>query len=269
MLIRLSIPLSIPFSTRSLSKAARLSLVPGLLLLAWQWLTAVGVIDPGVLASPWDTLRAAWDLLQSGALSEAVGLSLWRATIGVTLGTTLGLVLGVLAGYWLWGENLIDANMQMLRTVPFVALAPVFIAWFGIGETVKLALVVFATVFPVYIGTYEGIRGLDPRLLEVARITGLGAWGTIREIIVPGALASVLLGLRYALTLSIISLVVAEQINVDGGIGALMFDARKFMQTDVMALCLLLYALLGLGANAVARLLEAWLLRWRQEVLSS
>ncbi|MFT4266341.1 MAG: ABC transporter permease [Xenophilus sp.] len=251
------------------SRAIRLLLVPVLLLAAWQWLTVADIIPPNVMASPQAALRAAWDLLQNGTLLEAVGWSLRRALIGVVLGAALGFVLGVLAGYWLWGENLIDANMQMLRTIPFVALGPVFIAWFGIGETVKLSLVVFATVFPVYIGTYEGIRGLDRRLIEVARVTGLGTWETVREIIAPGALASVLLGLRYALTLSIISLVVAEQINVNGGIGALMFDARAFMQTDVMALCLALYALLGLGANAVARLLEARLLRWRKGVLPS
>ncbi|WP_225781123.1 ABC transporter permease subunit [Xenophilus sp. Marseille-Q4582] len=240
--------------------------IPALLILLWQSLTSLGVIPAAVLASPLRSLEAGWALASSGALGDALWLSLRRSFSGLALGAAAGLAAGVVAGYWSWGENLIDANMQMLRAVPFVALAPVFIAWFGIGEGVKVAIIAFATLFPVYVGTYEGIRGLDRGLLEVARVTGMRTWDTVREIIVPGALASILQGFRYALTLSVIALVIAEQINVTGGLGALAFDARKFMQTDVLALCLLLYALLGVAANALARTLERRLLAWRREV---
>lgn len=252
-----------------LSLFSRKAALPICLLLGWQWLTANGAISPGVLASPQDTLAAAWRLLSDGTLSAALDESLRRAAVGLAIGASGGLALGVLAGYWRTGEYLIDANMQMMRTIPFVALAPLFIAWFGIGEAVKIALITFATIFPVYVGTFDGICNQDKRLLEVARATGMRTWETLREIVVPAAMPSILLGLRYALTLSVIALVIAEQINVNGGIGALMFDARKFVQTDVMALCLLLYALLGLAANGLSRLIEAWLLRWRPRAVPS
>lgn len=247
---------------------ARKTVLPLSLLLAWQWLTSHGVISPGVLASPLDTLAVSVRLLEDGSLIQALAISLQRAAIGLLIGVSIGLTLGVAAGYWRTGEYLIDPNMQMLRTVPFVAAAPLFMAWFGIGETVKIAIIAFATLFPIYIGTYDGIRQQNRRLWEVARATGMRTRETLQEIIIPGALPSVLLGLRYALTLSVISLVIAEQINVNGGIGAMMFEARKFVQTDVMALCLLLYALLGVMANGLARLLESWLLRWRKEVIA-
>lgn len=250
-----------------LSKSVRLSLVPVVLLVLWQVFTANGVITPGVLASPMDTVRAGITLFEDGRLQDALLVSLARALTGLSIGVVTGVVLGVVAGFWRTGESLVDANMQMLRTVPFVALSPLFIVWFGIDEAAKTALVVFATTFPVYINTYAGIRDIDKRLLEVAKTTGLGQWGVIRDIVLPGALPLMLVGLRYALALSVIALVVAEQINVNGGIGELMFDARRFVQTDVIALCLVLYAVLGLLANRFARWLETTLLGWRREVL--
>lgn len=249
------------------AKRVRLWLVPVVLLVLWQWLTGTGVIATGVLASPVDTLFAAYGLFEDGRLQEALAVSLSRAAVGLVAGTFAGITLGVLAGFWRTGEDLIDANMQMLRTVPFVALAPVFIVWFGIDEAAKTALVIFATTFPVYMNTYAGIRSTDRKLLEVAQTTGLGQWGIIREIVLPGALPLILVGLRYAMALAVISLVVAEQINVNGGIGELMFEARRFVQTDIIAMCLILYALLGLLANHFARWLEARLLSWRKEVL--
>jgi len=229
----------------SFAKRVRLWIVPVVLLVLWQWLTATGVVSSGVLASPFDTLLAAYELVDDGRLQEALAVSLSRAVIGLAAGTLLGITLGVLAGFWRTGEDLIDANMQMLRTIPFVALAPIFIVWFGIDEAAKIALVIFATTFPVYMNTYAGIRSADKKLLEVARTTGLGQLGIIRDIVLPGAMPFILIGFRYAMALAVISLVVAEQINVNGGIGELMFEARRFVQTDIIAVCLILYALLG------------------------
>ncbi|WP_219214460.1 ABC transporter permease subunit [Variovorax boronicumulans] len=253
----------------SLSAMARRAPVPLLLLALWQWVTASGWLPPGTLASPGSTLSAAWTLAVDGTLQEALGVSLRRAALGFALGGVLGLTLGLAAGFWQLGEELIDGSMQMLRTVPFVALAPLFIVWFGIDESAKIALVAFATLFPLYINTYAGIRGIDNRLLEAGRTLGLGRAALVREVVLPGALPAILVGLRYSLALSVISLVIAEQINADAGIGALLLDARRFVQTDVMALCMVIYALLGLATNAMVRLLEWRLLSWRSGVRAS
>lgn len=253
----------------TLSSILRRAPVPVLLLVLWQWVTATGWMPPGALASPAATLATAGALIADGTLQDALAISLRRASIGFAIGGSLGLLLGLLAGFWRLGEDLIDGSMQMLRTVPFVALAPLFIVWFGIDESAKIALIVFATLFPLYVNTYAGVRSIDGRLLEAGRTLGLSRAELVREIVLPGALPGILVGLRYSLALSVIALVIAEQINADAGLGALLLDARRFVQTDVMALCIAIYAVLGLLTNAAAQLLEWRLLSWRSGVRAS
>jgi sulfonate transport system permease protein len=161
------------------------------------------------------------------------------------------------------GEEILDAPLQMLRTLPFLAVVPLFILWFGIGELPKVALVTLGAMFPVYLNLFAGIRGVDPKLIEAARVFGLSRLGLIRRVILPGALPQLLVGIRYALGVSWLSLVVAEQINANAGIGHLINDARDFLRTDVIVVGLMVYALLGLGADALVRALEQRTLRWR------
>jgi sulfonate transport system permease protein len=151
----------------------------------------------------------------------------------------------------------------MLRTLPFLALVPLFILWFGIGELPKVALVALGSMFPIYLNLYAGIRGIDPKLMEAGRVFGLGQWGLIREVVLPGALPSGLVGLRYALGTAWLSLVVAEQVNASAGIGYLINDARDFLRTDVIVVGLVVYAILGLTADSLVRLAERRLLAWR------
>jgi sulfonate transport system permease protein len=158
--------------------------------------------------------------------------------------------------------------MQMLRTLPFLALVPLFILWFGIGEFPKIALVTLGATFPVYLNLFAGIRAADPKLIEAARVFGLSGLSLVRRVILPGALPSLLVGLRYALGVSWLSLVVAEQINANSGIGHLINDARDFLRTDIIVVGLLVYALLGLGADAAIRGVERRALRWRQSIVT-
>ena len=140
---------------------------------------------------------------------------------------------------------------------------PLFILWFGIGATPKVALVVRGALFPIYLNLTGGIRGVDPRLLEFARTLCLGRWQTIRHVVLPGALAPALVGLRTASGMAWLSLVVREQINASSGIGDMMMDARDFMRTDTIQVGLLVYAGLGLLTDAAIRALERGALRWR------
>ncbi|MFF4357494.1 ABC transporter permease [Streptomyces sp. NPDC001604] len=236
---------------------------PLLLLALWQLLSATGVLAPDVLASPGRIAQVAGDLIGDGSLASAMGTSLQRVAFGLLLGTVIGTGLALVSGLFRIGEDLVDAPVQMLRTVPFVGLIPLFIIWFGIGEAPKVAIITLGVTFPLYLNVYAGIRGVDAQLIEAGESLGLSRWGLVRHVVLPGALPGALTGLRYSLGIAWLALVFAEQVNADSGIGFLMVQARDFLRTDVIVVCLIVYAFLGLLADFIVRLLERLLLQWR------
>ena len=240
---------------------------PLALVLLWQAASTAGLLSPRTLAAPSTILLTAWDLLASGQLPWHILVSLARVLAGLGVGLAAGVLLALAAGLSRLGEDLVDAPVQMLRTLPFLALVPLFILWFGIGETPKVALVALGATFPIYLNLFAGIRGVEPRLAEMGRVFGLDRRGLVRHVILPGALPSALVGLRYSLGVAWLSLVVAEQVNATAGIGYLINDARDFLRTDVILVGLLVYALLGLGADSLVRLLERRLLAWRPQLV--
>jgi sulfonate transport system permease protein len=236
---------------------------PLILVLAWQAAAALGLLSPRTLASPAQILTTFWGLLASGELVWHLAVSLGRVAAGLAIGLSIGTALALLSGLSRLGEDLVDAPVQMLRTLPFLALVPLFILWFGIGETPKIALVALGSTFPIYLNLFAGIRGVEPRLAEMGRVFGLDRGGLIRHVVLPGALPSALVGLRYSLGVAWLSLVVAEQINATAGIGYLINDARDFLRTDIILVGLMLYALLGLTADGLVRAIERRALAWR------
>jgi sulfonate transport system permease protein len=237
-------------------------LLPLLLLAAWQLSASLGWLSARVLPAPAEVAAAALRLAISGELWTHVQVSAGRAFLGLAIGGSLGLVLGLLTGSLRWAETLLDSSFQMLRNIPALALIPLVILWFGIDETAKLFLISVSVFFPIYLNTFHGIRGVDPGLVEMARSYGLSGWRLYRDVVLPGALASILVGLRFSLGLMWVILIVAETISAQAGIGYLTMNAREFLQTDVVLLGILLYAALGKGADVAARLLERWWLRW-------
>jgi sulfonate transport system permease protein len=236
---------------------------PLLLLSLWQLLSVTGVLTADVLASPGTIARVGRDLITDGSLPNAMGVSLQRVAVGLLLGTVVGTGLALVSGLFRIGEDLVDASVQMLRTVPFVGLIPLFIIWFGIGEAPKVAIITLGVSFPLYLNVYAGIRGVDSQLIEAGESLGLSRWGLVRHVVLPGALPGAMTGLRYSLGIAWLALVFAEQINADAGIGFLMVQARDFLRTDVIVVCLIVYAFLGLLADFVVRSLERLLLQWR------
>ncbi|MER6417751.1 ABC transporter permease [Streptomyces sp. NPDC001137] len=236
---------------------------PLLLLAVWQLLSSTGVLGSDVLASPGRIAQVAGDLIGDGSLASALGTSLQRVAFGLLLGTAIGTGLALVSGLFRIGEDLVDAPVQMLRTVPFVGLIPLFIIWFGIGEAPKVAIITLGVTFPLYLNVYAGIRGVDAQLIEAGESLGLSRWGLVRHVVLPGALPGALTGLRYSLGIAWLALVFAEQVNADSGIGFLMVQARDFLRTDVIVVCLIVYAFLGLLADFIVRLLERLLLQWR------
>jgi sulfonate transport system permease protein len=194
-------------------------------------------------------------------------VSLGRVVKGLTLGVLAGTVLALVAGSSRLGEDLIDPPVQMIRTIPVLALTPLFILWFGIGETPKVLMIALGTTFPIYLNTYAGIRGIDARLVDAAKTLGLGRLSVVRRVILPGALPGFLTGLRYSAGIAWLVLVVGEQINASSGIGYLITEARAAFRTDVIVLGLAIYGVLGLLTDLIVRTIEGRALSWRPNFL--
>lgn len=254
---------------RRLAPLLRRALVPVALIVIWQALSSLGVLDSSTLASPVQVAQVFDELSASGELWPSVLVSLRRVAIGLLIGVTIGTVLGLIAGLSRVGEELVDAPLQMLRALPFLGLLPLLIVWLGIGEAIKIGLVVIGVIFPVYLNLHKGIRSVDPRFAELSRACGVGRWGVIRQVILPGALPSFLVGLRFSLGIAWLSLVVAETVNADQGIGYLIMQGQQYLNTDVIVMGLVIYALLGLAMEGVVRLIERRTLPWRREFVSA
>ena len=237
-------------------------IVPLVLVVLWQASAQWGWLSNRILPAPLDVAKSAVALARSGELWTHVAVSTWRAAVGFVIGGSLGLALGLLTGTFRTAETLLDTTLQMVRNIPVLALIPLVILWFGIDESAKLFLVSLGVFFPIYLNTYHGIRAVDPALVEMARSYGLSRAQLYREVILPGALPQILVGVRFSLGLMWVTLIVAETVSAQAGIGYMTMNAREFLQTDVVVLGILLYALLGKLADWLSRGLERYWLRW-------
>jgi len=247
---------------------------PLVFLVAWQLVSASGLVSQQKLPSPTTVFHTAVTLITGqsaafGTLQGAMAVSVERVAIGFVLGGGAGLVLALVAGLSRLGENSVDPLMQMLRTLPLFGLIPVFIVWFGIGELPKVLLIALGAAIPLYLNTFAGIRGVDAKLAEAGQSLGLSHSEMIRHIILPGALPQMLVGLRQSLGVAWLALVVAEQINANAGLGFMISQATQFLRNDVIFVALLVYCALGLLTDALVRLLERRALAWRRGLLEA
>lgn len=236
--------------------------LPVVLIIVWQILAELGWISTRVLPAPTSVVKAGYELARSGELSKHLLISTNRALIGFVIGGGIGFGLGLLNGAFRVCETIFDTSIQMLRNIPHLSLIPLVILWFGIGDPGRIFLVAIGVLFPIYINTFYGIRTVDQGLLEMGRVYGLKPWELFTQIIFPSALPSVLVGLRFALGIMWLTLIVAETIAADSGIGYMAMNAREFLQTDIVVFSILMYAWLGKLADSIARFLEVKLLQW-------
>jgi sulfonate transport system permease protein len=236
---------------------------PLVLLVIWQIGSALGLISQDVLPAPSLIAEAGVELIRNGQLFDALHVSGTRVIQGLVLGGLVGVGLGIAVGLSRWLEATVDPPMQMLRALPHLGLIPLFIVWFGIGELPKVLLVALGVSFPLYLNTFSAIRQVDPKLFETAQVLGFSFWQRLRIIIIPSAAPQVLVGLRQSLAIAWLTLIVAEQINADKGIGFLINNARDFLRIDVIIFGLVVYALLGIGTDAIVRAFERRALRYR------
>jgi sulfonate transport system permease protein len=237
-------------------------IVPMAILVFWQASSRLGWLSSRILPEPLAVVKAGINLALSGELFRHIWISSLRASGGFFAGGGLGLLLGLLTGSFRRMEIVLDTSLQMIRNIPPLALIPLAILWFGIDETAKIFLISLGVFFVIYINTFHGIRSVDPALLEMGKSYGLKGWALYREIILPGALSSILVGVRYAFGFMWVILIVAETISAQEGIGYMTMNAREFLQTDVVLLGIILYAILGKLADMLARALERHWLKW-------
>lgn len=259
-----TLPLPRPGYRISLGSLA--PLVPFILpvgaILLWQLAASSGWIANRLMPAPSAVLAALWDRIVSGRLFIDIQASAVRAISGLFVGGSIGFALGIANGVSRHAYTFTDTTLQMLRTIPNLALIPLVILWFGIGEEAKLFLTALGVFFPIYLNTLHGVRTVDPQLIEMGRVYGMGGWTLFRKVIFPGALPSIFVGLRFSLGIMWLTLIVAESMAASSGIGHMANSAREFMMTDVVVLALLIYALLGKLADSTARFLERRSLSW-------
>ena len=237
-------------------------LVPVAILLGWQVAASTGLVSTRFMPAPSGVLAAGWAAARSGELWTNLSISFARAAVGFLIGGGIGFALGLANGLSRLSERLTDTTLQMIRNIPHLSLIPLVILWFGIDEGAKLFLVAIGVFFPVYANTLHGIRSVDPQLVEMGRVYGMSATTLFRRVVLPGALPSIFVGLRYALGIMWLTLIVAETISASSGLGYMAMQAREFMLVDVVVLAIVIYAGLGKAADAVTRLLERRFLAW-------
>ena len=237
--------------------------VPLLIVVLWQIASRQGWIGPAFAASPAQIFAAGVSLWREGLLGPDIAISLTRAGEGFALGLMAGTVAATLAGLWRGGEQAFNGVVQILNTIPLLALLPVMIVWFGIGEESKVLLISIGAGVPIYLNLFAAIRGVDQGLIEMAVAAGASRWRLVRRLLLPGALPGFLVGLRFALAYSVLGLVAAEQVNANSGIGFMINQAQTYDRVDEIYLGLVIYAVLGLTADQVVRIFERVLLTWR------
>ncbi|THD54147.1 ABC transporter permease [Phenylobacterium sp.] len=237
---------------------------PALLLLVWTLGSMSGLIDARILPAPWATVSTAADLIHEGRLQANLAISAWRAAQGLAFGVVAGVLVALASGLSLWGGYVFDGLVQVKRAIPVLALIPLIVLWFGIGETMKVTVIAISVFIPIYLNTHAALRGIETRYVELAETLGLSRWTFVRQVVLPGALPGFLLGLRFAVMAAWLALVVVEQLNATSGIGYMINLARTYAQSDVIVVGLVVYALLGLTSDLAVRQVETRALAWRR-----
>ena len=237
---------------------------PLALLLLWTAATTFEWMPAHILMSPWQVLLTAADLAESGELGQHLGISLFRLLAGFGLGASAGLAFGVVLGLSPGLRSYVDPTFNVLRQLPTVALIPLFILLFGIGESFKVFIVAKASFFIVALAVHDAIRNLSARYFEVAQVYCFSRWQRIRLIVLPAIVPAALTGMRIALSRSWMVLVGAELLAADSGLGQMMEMGRQMFRLDVVMVGVVLTGVIGFGLDRLCHALEARLMRWKR-----
>ena len=233
------------------------------LLVLWEIGTRTGLISNLTLPMPSAVMQTLYELARSGVLWEHLLPSLRRFAVGGALGVLAGIAVGVMIGLFSLARAGLVPLVAALFPVPKIALLPLFVIWFGIGESSKYALIAFGTFTPTVVATYGGVDNVDRTLIRMGQSFGLHWWSIVRKIVLPGALPAILSGLRVSLAIGIILLVAAEMLGAEFGIGAYVLTAGSLYDLERLFAGVVILSLLGVTVSFLIGQLEKWLLRWR------
>lgn len=239
------------------------SLLPLLIVVVWQYVSSRSIVDVLLFPAPSTIVQSFIEMIRSGELYRHMEISMKRTLLGFLLGGSLGLLIGAIVGLFRYAEDVLDPIMQMVRTIPMLALTPLFILWFGLGEMSKVLLIALGSFFPLYVNTFLGVRNVDARLFDVALVLEFSRYKQFTKLILPAAMSNILLGIRLSLSISWVLLVVAELMGASRGVGFLIQDARTFVRTDVVFIGIFLFAAFGKVSDSLVRILERRLLKWQ------
>lgn len=237
--------------------------LPVLVIAIWQLVSGLGYVSDNILPSPLLIVQSFIELTVSGEMFGHLKISILRALGGFLIGAGIGLALGLIVGFSKSSELYVDPTMQMLRTIPSLAVTPLFILWFGFDELSKILLIAFASFFPIYVNTFNGIRSVDAKLFDVARVLEFSKKKQLTCLILPAALSHILLGIRLSIGTAWLSLVVAELMGSSSGVGYMIMDARQFSQTEKVFVGIIIFGIVGKLTDSLVKVLEKRLLKWR------
>jgi len=236
-----------------------------LFLGVWEVVPRLGVVDKVFLPSLSTVLGSLVDLITSGQLADHLGASLSRALIGFLIALFVAIPLGVAIGWYRPVAEVLNPILELFRNTAALALLPVFVLIFGIGETSKIALVIYASTFPILLNTISGVRTVDPLLVKSARSLGLPSYRLFQKVILPAAVPMIFTGIRMAAASSVLVLIAAEMVGAKAGLGYLITASQLNFQIPAMYAGIIAISLVGLTFNGILVTIERRLSRWRPE----
>jgi ABC-type nitrate/sulfonate/bicarbonate transport system permease component len=240
-------------------------LSPVVLLVAWEFVTRAGVIDPLFLPPPSRAIAELFTLMSSGELLKALAISLYRVFFGFALAAIFGVALGTLMGRNRMLEDVLDPVVELLRPISPLALFPLAILWFGIGDASKVFVIALAASFPVILNTYAGVRSVDLNLLRASRSLGANRSELFTGVVLPGSLPHIFTGLRLAWGISWIVIVAAEMVGASAGIGYMVLEAQQTFRTERLFAGIIIIGAIGLLTDVGFRSLQRLFLPWYRE----
>jgi NitT/TauT family transport system permease protein len=240
-------------------------LSPAFIIVIWQMLSWLQLIDTRFIPSPLSIATVGWELAESGELMVHLKASLFRLSIGFCIGAVAGVLIGLVMGLSRWIRALLDPIISAVYPIPKIALLPLVMLYFGLGEASKIVIVAVSIVFIVIVNTMAGVITLERNYFDVAKNYRAPWPKFFMRVVLPGALPSIFVGLRLAIGVGLILIVAAEFVAADSGIGFLIWSSFEVFRVENMFVGIIIITILGLVTTIILKELERWILPWREE----